>query len=353
MNEKDIFKALGEVDPKFISESAPSGSNAKRKGAPWIRLVAACVALLVLATVATLMIFYTEDDNVPQLPDDNESTEVPNDPTEYDDGIVNYVIYGDFRADSIPTFEGGDNYTLEAAPRGEKNFSISKRTTVERTEGAPDEISVRLNGKDVVLKYMRTLSNELVSNDKFAYLGICDEYRWGEETIEFNPNTKEVQFYVNTGVDKSIDGDFTDEQAKQEAEKILVELYGENALEYYTFEMFMSSDTEDTKTRSVLYVKKVFGYSSEDDVLIKFNRKGELISVNAKKRRTMEHAENDITQTQIEQAVAIMKKEYPKWNMTIPQLLIDAEGDYYLNIHLSLIDDYGYFNGWQAYINVK
>ena len=62
MNEKDIFKALGEVDPKFISESAPSGSNAKRKGAPWIRLVAACVALFVLATVATLMIFNTEDD---------------------------------------------------------------------------------------------------------------------------------------------------------------------------------------------------------------------------------------------------------------------------------------------------
>ena len=345
MKKEDIFNAFEELDPKFVEEAAPKMNKVKKNTFVLrIAAVAACVALIVSAIVVSTLMLNREDENQP---------DVPSDVTEQGDGKVKYVIYRDFQTGSLPTFEGGENYTLEAAPISNKNFSFSDRTPVEKSKDTAEKITLNLYGMKTELAHTITFTTALLTSEKFAHLGVYNEYRWGSKVVEINPTTNEIQFYTDTNVNKKAEGDFTREQAKEMAEKILVELYGEDALDYYTFDTFLSSGQEKVTTIGVLYVKKVLGFSTDDNVLIKFNAAGELISINAKKRRSMERAEQDITKEQIEAAVNVLRETYPSWNMTKPELLIDSEGDYYISSQFTMRDQNGFFYGFMLYMNIE
>ena len=341
MTNKNILKAFSALDADIVIGCEPSAApviNKKKRTPIVLRLVAvaACVALLVGGVIVGTLMFNQDDEE-----------------TIVKDDEIKYVLYGDFQAGFTPDFNDSENYTIDVASIDQKNFLLSNRTIIDSFADAEEEIEFNLYGTTTEFLLTRTLTTPLISSDRFAHLGIINEYRMDGKVIEVNPTTKEMQFFTNMNVDKSVDGDFTEAQAKEMSEKILVELYGEDALEYYEFDGFMNSGQDGIKTRSVLYVKKVFGYSTDDDVLIKFNAKGELITVNAKKRKTMERAEQDLTRDQIDKAIKVLKDEYSDWNISVPQLLIDSEGDYYLNAHFTMVDDNGFFIGWQAYMNVE
>lgn len=345
MTNKDILKAFSGLDADTVIACAPGGAP-QRKNRLVLRVVAiaACVALLVSAVVVSTLLLNREDEG---------QSDVPSDVTEPNAEKVNYVIYADFQTGSIPEFEGGDNYTLEAAPIGNKNFSLSDRTKVEKPENTLDALILKLQEKEEEFEYVRTFSTPLASSKKFSHLGIMNEYKTKGEMVRVNASSGEILFYANTKGDKVESGDFTTEkQAKEKAEKVLVELYGEKVLEEYTFDHFYGTD-EDKKTCSILYVKKVLGYSTDDDILIKFNTQGELIGINANKKGTMARAEEDLTREQIEDAIKVLNEKDPGSPSRSIQLLIDSEGDYYLMTPMTLKDNNGNSIGILAYINIE
>ena len=345
MKKEDIFNAFEELDPKFVEEAAPKMNKVKKNTFVLrIAAVAACVALLVSAVVVSTLLLNREDENQP---------DVPSDVTEPNAEKVNYVIYADFQAGSIPEFEGGDNYTLETSPIASKDFSFSNRTNIEKPTNVPETLMLKLQNREEEFEYVRTFSTPIVSSENFSHLGVMNEYRTNGEIVRINTSTGEILFYANTQGDKVESGDFTtEEQAREKAEKILVELYGEKVLEEYTFDHFYGTD-EDKKTCSILYVKKVFGYSTDDDILIKFNTQGEFIGINANKKGTMERAEQDLTREQIENAIKVLNDKNPGSPNRSIQLLIDSEGDYYLMTPMTLKDNNGNSIGILAYINIE
>ena len=345
MKKEDIFNAFEELDPKFVEEAAPKMNKVKKNTFVLrIAAVAACVALLVSAVVVSTLMLNREDEDPPDVPSEVTEPEVEK---------VNYVIYADFQTGSMPSFEGGENYNLEAAPIGNKNFSFSKRTKIEKPTDTQTTLMLKLQGKEKEFEYVRTFSTPIVSNENFFHLGVMNEYKTNGEMVRINASTGEILFYANTQGDKVESGDFTtEEQAREKAEKILVELYGEKVLEEYTFDHFYGTD-EDKKTCSILYVKKVFGYSTDDDILIKFNTQGEFIGINANKKGTMERAEQDLAREQIENAIKVLNEKDPGSPNRSIQLLIDSEGDYYLMTPMTLKDNNGNSIGILAYINIE
>lgn len=345
MKKEDIFEALGDIDADVVLSAAPK-MNKVKKNTFVLRLVAvaACIALLISAVVVSTLLLNREDENQP---------EVPSDVTEPNAEKVNYVIYADFQTGSIPEFEGGDNYTLETSPIASKDFSFSNRTNIEKPTNVPETLMLKLQNREEEFEYVRTFSTPLASSKKFSHLGIMNEYKTKGEMVRVNASSGEILFYANARVNKEAEGDFTQEQAKEMAEKILVELYGEDALEYYTFDTFLSSGQEKVTTIGVQYVKKVLGFSTDDDVLIKFNAAGELISINANKKGTMARAEDDLTREQIENAIKVLNEKDPGSPNRSIQLLIDSEGDYYLMTPMTLKDNNGNSIGILAYINIE
>ena len=345
MKKEDIFEALGDIDADAVLSAAPK-MPARKKNTFVLRLVAvaACIALLVSAVVVSTLLLNREDENQP---------DVPNEITEPNTEKVNYVIYADFQTGSIPEFEGGDNYTLETSPIASKDFSFSNRTNIEKPTNVPEILMLKLQNREQEFEYVRTFSTPLASSKKFSHLGIMNEYKTKGEMVRVNASSGEILFYANTKGDKVESGDFTTEkQAKEKAEKVLVELYGEKVLEEYTFDHFYGPD-EDKKTCSILYVKKVFGYSTDDDILIKFNTQGEFIGINANKKGTMERAEQDLAREQIENAIKVLNEKDPGSPNRSIQLLIDSEGDYYLMTPMTLKDNNGNSIGILAYINIE
>ena len=345
MKKEDIFNAFEELDPKFIEEAAPKMNKVKKNTFVLrIAAVAACVALLVSAVVVSTLLLNREDENHP---------DVPSEVTEPNAEKVNYVIYADFQTGSIPEFEGGDNYTLETSPIASKDFSFSNRTNIEKPTNVPETLMLKLQNREEEFEYVRTFSTPIVSNENFFHLGVMNEYKTNGEMVRINASTGEILFYANTQGDKVESGDFTtEEQAREKAEKILVELYGEKVLEEYTFDHFYGTD-EDKKTCSILYLKKVFGYSTDDDILIKFNTQGEFIGINANKKGTMARAEDDLTREQIENAIKVLNEKNPGSPNRSIQLSIDSEGDYYLMTPMTLKDNNGNSIGILAYINIE
>ena len=273
MTNKDILKAFSGLDADTVIACAP-GKAPQRKNRLVLRVVAiaACLALLVSAVVVSTLLLNREDENQP---------DVPSDVTEQGDGRVKYVMYVDHSASSAPfnSIEN-DSYTVEIRDQKDISFSLSNRNQVDRIKGTEDALSINLLGKNWTLNYSKTFSVGLDKSDRFAHLGIYTEYRTDGKTVDLNSVTNEIIYLSDLKAEVDVDGDFSAKDAILVADKILASLYGDKALEYYEEPISVASSAGE-KVIYIMYQKSAYGYSTAENILIGFNRKGELLSINA------------------------------------------------------------------------
>ena len=326
MKKEDIFEALGDIDAEVVLNAAPK-MNKVKKNTFVLRLVAiaACVALLVSTVVVSTLLLNREDENQP---------DVPSDVTEQGDGRVKYVMYVDHSASSAPfnSIEN-DSYTVEIRDQKDISFSLSNRNEVDRTKGTEDALSINLLGKNWTLNYSKTFSVGLDKSDRFAHLGIYTEYRTDGKTVDLNSVTNEIIYLSDLKAEVDVDGDFSAKDAILVADKILASLYGDKALEYYEEPISVASSAGE-KDIYIMYQKSAYGYSTAENILIGFNRKGELLSINALKKGTMERVEQDITKEQVDSAFQVLKDQYTEAKISMPQILLASDGNYYLSAYV-------------------
>ena len=334
MKKEDIFEALGDIDADVVLSAAPK-MPARKKSTFVLRLVAvaACIALLVSTVVVSTLLLNREDENQPDVP-----TEI--------DEKAKYVMYIDHFASVTPVNPiENDSYTVEIRDQNGISFSLSDRNKIDRQKETTDTLSINLLDKNWTLNYSRTFSVGLDKSDRFSHLGVYTEYRADGKIVDVNSVTNEIIYLSDLNAEVDIDGDFTEEDAMATADKMLGSLYGDKILEYYEEPISVESLSGE-KDIYILYQKNVYGYSTTENILIKFNRNGDLLSINALKKGTMERVEQDITKEQVDSAFQVLKDQYTEAKISMPQILLASDGNYYLSAYVVIenIPMYVYIN---------
>ena len=268
---------------------------------------------------------------------------------------VKYVIDTDYSlGNAVPNTDGSK---LEIKSAEEKTFSFKQKTKIERLDNAVDSYCFTVAGKNYKAKF--TKSYETAAN---ASKRVKNYYKYNTyfDTmkgiyIDVNATTEDVEFFVNCDpAVGQVGGALTEERAKEIADAIITEVYGQEALNGYEYDGAMKSDTQTAKQISVAYVRKVWGFKTEDSISVVLNMQGELISINAIGKASMLNAEEEVTKEEIENAIAALKNNYSaNWNVhDNATLVIDTEGDYYVRMGMSTKTEAGTV-AMLTYINVQ
>lgn len=336
MKKNDIFDAFEKLDPKFVEEAAPKAERAVRRPRVWLRIlaVAACVALLVGAIVVTTLLFNREDESQP---------DVPSDVTEPSNEKKKYEIYMNFSAGEILDLNASANENVEFKSSSEKNFDLfSSENKIEKPANISDSIDVKIGGKSFSFNYDSAYETALNNIQKFESFGNNVVYETNDDkiTLELSASTKELVFFSDWQTEYNVSGEFTAEEAKEAADELLCEIYGEIFLEEYECTKTYTTDNQSDKRYSVYYMRKAFGYETDDCIFLDFNFEGELLFINAYRKGIMKFAEEDLTKEDIEGAIAAVTETFSDtWYIGNSEIILDSEGDYYLMTYLVHADD--------------
>ena len=102
-------------------------------------------------------------------------------------------------------------------------------------------------------------------------------------------------------------------------------------MEEYECTKTNTTDNQRDKMYSVYYMRKAFGYETDDCIFVDFNFEGKLLLINAYGKGMMEFAEEDLTKEEIEGAIAAVTETFSDtWYIGNSTLTLDSEGDYYI-----------------------
>ncbi len=260
---------------------------------------------------------------------------------------VTYTIYGYASEGSARASESENEETVKFGSMSERDFDFIDKTEVTNDK-APTKVEVNTDKNTFSMTLRKSYITSIYKcyNENLSHVGEINVYRTedGRAMAEFRQETKELVFFLNYD-GKSYDGELTDEKAKELADDLFVSLYGEDIFKKYTDFVIFQSNT----TTSVLYRRYVHGYETDDTISIKFNKQGELYSLNANRMGTFEGAEKIISKADIEKAVKVLSDTLgEKWTMFEPRLTIDSTGTYFVVVGASN-GDYAE----QFYININ
>ena len=330
MTNKDILKAFSGLDADTVIACAPGGAP-QRKNRLVLRVVAiaACLALLVSTVVVSTLLLNREDENQPDVP--SEVTGPSNEKKKYE-------MYMSFSAGENSDMNISANENVEFKPAEQKNFSLfSTKNKIDRPENISDSIDIKIGGNSFSLSYDSAYSTELNNVQKFEALGNNIVYKGydGEVTLEISASTKTPVLFSNHLTNKNADGNFDISEVQKAAETILSEMYEESFLDGYVYDRTGVTNDENFKMYTVYFKRNVWGFETDDLIMLRFNFKGELIVVNAKQKGIMEFAEEDLTKEDIEDAVAAVTETFSDtWYIGNSKITLDSEGDYYLMTYL-------------------
>lgn len=249
---------------------------------------------------------------------------------------VNYTVYADFSMGSQISLESEEISKVTLKPASEKEFSFIGRDFVDRPENTNDTFEVQIRNELYEFGYFGSRKIFSSSNtSKLKNREIVNVYLSDTRHIEISAGDERPLFFFTNSNQRVTDGDFTEEEAVEAAKSVIAELYGADAIEGYSRIKF-SDDGEPKEDYSIGFRKKIFGYDTNDTVIVSFDMAGNFIGFNAYKYGILENAEKDLTKEEIEKAIAYVEDTFSdNWDIGTPSVVADTEGDYYIEVGLS------------------
>lgn len=268
---------------------------------------------------------------------------------------ISYQIYCDSPLNAVKAESDTDTNNIPFQNASQLDLAYSSTNSMINKNA--DHTKELLLGKDTFhLQLERSYSNSFSKCpiDHLCRYGYFDEYEAntanGRVVAAFRQNTDQLVYFI--AFDRlNQDGNLTEQAARECADAFLLETYGKAVLnEYQSVVMTTTSES----TYMFAYSKVLIGYTTNDQIIIEVNRKGEIASVNAKRWGIFDPLETEITEQRIADAEAVLCQSISEaYEIQDKQLLVDANsGKCYLQLVVARSTDTGY-QGNFFYINVN
>ncbi len=302
---------------------------------------------LVMSSCQTAKVNHTaegiEEAESTVFPETVQASELESQPMMDIDQIV-YCSSFDSMYDSVSLSEGTikkiDGITFSSMKDIEYKITPPVNVTNIK-ENVPNRM-FSVDGKTYTVEYVGSKSNALASSEvtSFQKLGVIDVYQYRNEDdirveIECLENSDIITWFSLSGNGiRHVEGDFTAEQATEAGREAIGTLYGEEVLKDYTPEEVYFNIT--TETWCVNYNRYIHGYCTNDNISLFYNKKGDLIFINAQNMGQMFEAEEKLSADDLDAALKILEIAV---GHDISQLVLsmNQNGQYYIQTVDSLV----------------
>lgn len=219
-------------------------------------------------------------------------------------------------------------------------FEFDVRVAEFSSKEAPERMTVHFGEKEVVFSYTKSTHTQF-SNSKNAglkKLGERNLYTVDEPNLsaqaEFDANTGNLVYYYQS-VNNPAEGDFTVEDAKEQAAMFIHSLYGNDALDGYTLDVAQLGEMLGEKEIVINYRKYVSGYPTCEYIRVWFDLEGNITAFNATTYGVFKAVEEKISEHRIEDAEKELLSSLPEGASVQDdrKLLVDAaSGICYLEV---------------------
>ena len=253
--------------------------------------------------------------------------------------------WGELESDGYITNSTSDEYlNADEYLDFSTKFSAKKPDpeTLEKTK------IISRNGYDYELKYSGSRDNEPLSSkvEAFNKDKSYDSYDNGSTTdkieVVYNRDTGKIYKMTFTAKNMEPNENFTHEMAVAEADKLKDSFLGED--QTATFEIMQVIDNEhETSFVEVTYVRTIYGYKTEQLLIVRFNHNGSLMSIGYGKLgffsntkcqiSALDYYEKLLTKESIENAEKMMKQMIPAEFVDTCTMIIgfDSNGNCFLH----------------------
>ncbi len=254
------------------------------------------------------------------------------------DKPVEYVIYGDgAQAEgNLGSSNTESNVKVQSAHSLDVNHYQSQ--TIDSSD-APKNKTIAFNGVDNELTLQSVEATGLANCDnvKMQEYGITYVYTCQTDSIHirayYRPNG-ELIYYSDVKNLNPIEGDLTEEHAKEIGLELITSLYGQTVASEYMFDGVSINENGYTY---VLYQKIICGYPTLDVIQIKLNGDGTPDCIHAKQRGIFTPLESSITTDKIDAALKALKEQLGvKRDPGEVVLAVGADGKCYVQARYNL-----------------
>ena len=225
-----------------------------------------------------------------------------------------------------------------------KKFYLETSGPLERDSKAKDTYTYEIGTQKYILNFEETYKMGTKKLNKYQ--------GEGRLYIEADATTGKIAFLSTNADEESRQGSLSEEQAKKIAEETICGLYGSNVLKEYKH--WKTTKVDKYSSYAIVYSKYVHGILTNDDIEILINMAGDIECVNALYKGTLAGIEQEVSQKDIEYALAALKEFLgDTWTIDdFKQIVTDSEGDYYINAFIYRTVD-GEPQSEQLYISLQ
>ena len=189
---------------------------------------------------------------------------------------------------------------------------IHDKLSVESST-APKNINTSIGGVTIEAELVNTWGKPFPAsqNKQLASIGGTNVYNSNNKLfLEIREQTNEVLQYINHNISWSTQGNFTKEQGKEKAIQLLIDLYGEQVTNKYTFIRCEYVNEQFGHFVLVQFARFLGGCTTDDRIGVLYNLSGELVCIDAAKFGCAAAYESAITEDMVSRAEQVLRMHF-------------------------------------------
>lgn len=267
----------------------------------------------------------------------NEASPISTDQSVTEEKEIHYTVYysdeSTLRKDMLDSIEDSKPNAsfVDAAT---KRFTWTDQASPKHSS-TKDTRSFSLRGTTVNLDYQKSRCTPLADCDVIALqtYAAYDQYSYTNVgaviDAHYRQETGELLYYLDSIAYGKTGGDFTKEQATQYAADDLLSIWGAPIASRYSYQGTTETETHIT----VIYEYKIHSYQTLDQIILIYNRQGQLALISAEYCGMFEVVKDGITKERLQAAEAVLTESIlEEIELGTTMLVLDAQGDVYLKI---------------------
>lgn len=356
MTNKDLYRALSDVDTGMVLDAQPAP---KRSRPVWAKAVAiaacACLTVGVLATLPFISKWAApdtpDDPIVPTTPEQTEQqTEAPTAGQVIGDPIQGTVFL------YVPSTEEKIDTTIQDHFSSSSQYGVyTDKVKYSQDEYIGSKRTSPISGEILQYNHTEAYLKTSLSNEYGTYYSLFDKYKNESETIAYLHGSDQIVFYSIPSNSDSLSPKLTDEQVKAIAEKFILNIISEESFANFNF-MQMSIDP--LNRYSLLFMREINGYYTDETISIWVDMDGTVSAYNGYNVGKYDALADKLTTDKLDNACQKLIEKIQTMNlknltMHSPVVITSSTGGVFIKIPIYYGDEYDIGSSDIVIINVE
>lgn len=346
MTNKDLYRALSDVDTGMVLDAQPAP---KRSRPVWARAVAiaacACLTVGVLATLPFISKWAAPD--TPDVPGETVTPEQTEQQTEVP--TAGQVIENPEREPIflyMPSMNVADQGVLDQFKPGSEYgvYTALSTQTLDELSNAKIQPAFSTQAFEYVESVCYLKNN--TSSEYGSFYSVFDVYRNGEDEVKCLHGTNKIAFYFTPYEQCTSSLKISESSAKSIAEDFILNIISQNQFDKFTY---LGTSIDALGRYAVCYARYISGYATDETIAVWVDPNGHVSGYNGYNVGKYDSLTDQLTKEKLDASHELLLSKIESLHLSVerydaPCITTSTDGKLFLqvNVHYASTSDFSF-----------